>query len=52
MKVVAKQGGTAEILRPCNINLLQGRILFCVKLRKSGEETLYRTPGLRKETAL
>ena len=32
MCFVAKQGGTAEILRPCNINLLQGRIF---NLRKT-----------------
>ena len=50
MCFVAKQGGTAEILRPCNIDLLQGRILY---LRKTDCRLTNNQPAFYvKESAL
>ena len=36
---VIKQGGTAEILRPCNKYLLQGRFFICSRRRARQNNT-------------
>ncbi len=49
MYVVTKQGGTAEILRPCNIYLLQRRIFY---LRQTDCRGNNQAEGCAKVTAL